>query len=85
LPVPEILVKIVLEHISPPIFRNKKKFPFSSRISGTRKMTNFCFKEKFETRKRKKETWMDGSTDGRTNKREIDRQTDRQTDIDRQI
>jgi hypothetical protein len=81
-------VKTVPEHVSPPIFGNKKKFPFSSRISGTRKMTNFCLKEKFEMRKGKKETWtdeqMDGQTDGRTDGQTKDRYTDRQTDIERE-
>jgi hypothetical protein len=82
LPVPEILVKTVPEHVLPPIFGNKKKFPFSSRIS------NFCLKEKFETRKGKKETWtdeqMDGQTDGRTDGRPKERYTDRQADIERE-
>jgi hypothetical protein len=70
-------VKTVPEHVSSPIFGNKKNFPFSSRNSGTIKMTNFCFKREIRDEK-KKERNLDGWTDGRTNEREIDRQTERQ-------
>jgi hypothetical protein len=41
LAVPKILVKTVLEPFSPPIFRNYKKFLFSSQIWGTRKLRTF--------------------------------------------
>jgi hypothetical protein len=65
-------VKTVPEHVSSPIFGNKKKFPFSSRNSGTRKMTNFCFKREIRDEKKKER-----NLDRRTDERKNDRQTDR--------
>jgi hypothetical protein len=76
-PVPDILVKTVPEHVSPPIFKNKKKFPFLSPILGTIKMTNFCLKREIRDKKKKERNldgWTDGWTDGRTKEREIDKQ-----------
>jgi hypothetical protein len=78
-------VKTVPKHVLPAIFGNKKKFPFSSQISGTIKMTNFCLKREIRDEKKKERNldgWKDGQTygqtdgqtDGQTNKREIDKQ-----------
>jgi hypothetical protein len=75
-------VKTVPEHFSPPVFGNLKKFSFSSRISGTRKMANLCFKREIQAEK-KKERNMDGQ---QKRGRQIDRQKDieRESDRDRE-
>jgi hypothetical protein len=87
LAVPEILVKIIPEPFSLPIFGNYKKFPFSSRISGTRIMTTKNMRNSRREKERKKKRQTDrkkdrkketGWTDGQMNRR-IDKQTNRQT------
>jgi hypothetical protein len=90
LPVPETLVKTVPEHGSPPIFGNKKKFPFSSQISGTIKNDKLLFKKRNSRREKERkklgrmDRWTDGWTDGRTNEREIDKQIYREKENDRE-
>ncbi len=65
---------MVPEHFSTPSFGNYKKFPFSSRTLGTRKMTGLFIKkrnsrqEKKKERKKKKEK----------KHKQMDRQTDKQ-------
>jgi hypothetical protein len=78
-------VKTVPEHFSPPTFGNQKKFPFSSPISGKRRVMNLPLKREIRDKKKKKRherthEWMERLTNKRKNarKKERERMTDRQ-------
>jgi hypothetical protein len=58
-------MKTVPEHFSPPTFGNQKKFPFSSRILGKRKVMNLPFKREIRDKKKKeRKKDMEGRMNG---------------------
>jgi hypothetical protein len=68
-------VKIGLKVISPHIFGNLKKFPFSSRISRTRKNEEFSVQREIR----------DGKNKGVQAKKETNQPTNKQTETKKDI